>query len=88
VVTPSKPDLLDGLSAVSDRAVLRRAQGTQRFADATREAIGKQIAIILDGQVVSAPVVQAPIQSGQGVITCACDEERAKALAAQLNGGA
>jgi preprotein translocase subunit SecD len=62
--------------------------GTRRFADATREAIGKQIAIIVDGQVVSAPVVQAPIQSGQGVITCACDEEEAKALAAQLNGGA
>jgi preprotein translocase subunit SecD len=63
-------------------------EGTRRFADATRVAIGKQIAIIVDGQVVSAPVVQASIQSGQGVITCACDEEEAKALAAQLNGGA
>ena len=63
-------------------------EGTRRFADATREAIGKQIAIIVDGQVVSAPVVQAPIRNGYGVITCACDEVQAKALAAQLNGGA
>jgi preprotein translocase subunit SecD len=64
------------------------AEGARRFADATREAVGRQIAIIVDGQVVSAPTVQAPIRNGQGVITCACDEERARALAAQLNGGA
>jgi preprotein translocase subunit SecD len=64
------------------------AEGAQRFADATREAVGKQIAIIVDGQVVSAPTVQDPIPNGQGVITCSCDEERARALAAQLNGGA
>jgi preprotein translocase subunit SecD len=64
------------------------AEAARRFADATREATGKQIAIIVDGQVVSAPVVQAPIANGLGVITCACDEERAKALAAQLNGSA
>lgn len=63
-------------------------EAARRFADATREAIGRQIAIIVDGQVVSAPTVQAPIRNGHGVITCACDEERARALAAQLNGGA
>jgi preprotein translocase subunit SecD len=64
------------------------AEATQRFADATKEAVGKQIAIIVDGQVVSAPTVQDPILNGHGVITCACDEERARALAAQLNGAA
>jgi preprotein translocase subunit SecD len=64
------------------------AEATQRFADATKEAVGKQIAIIVDGQVVSAPTVQDPILNGTGVITGSFDEERAKALAAQLNGGA
>ena len=64
------------------------AEAARTFADATREAVGRQIAIIVDGQVVSAPTVQAPIPNGQGAITCACDEERAKALAAQLNGSA
>jgi preprotein translocase subunit SecD len=64
------------------------AEAARRFAEATREATGKQIAIIVDGQVVSAPIVQEPFANGLGVITCACDEERAKALAAQLNGSA
>jgi preprotein translocase subunit SecD len=64
------------------------AEATQRFADTTTEAEGKQLAIVVDGQVVSAPTVGSPILNGDGVITGSFDEERAKALAAALNGSA
>jgi preprotein translocase subunit SecD len=63
-------------------------EATKRFAVATSAAVGKQLAIIIDGQVVSAPIVEERIRNGHGIITCACDEEEAKALAAQLGGTA
>jgi preprotein translocase subunit SecD len=63
-------------------------EGARGFADTTREAIGRQIAIIIDGQVVSAPIVQGPILNGQGVIAGSFDGQEAKDLAAQLNGSA
>jgi hypothetical protein len=63
-------------------------EATERFASATASAVGQQIAMIVDGQVVSAPFVQAPIASGNIRIVGNFDEERAKALAAQLNGTA
>jgi hypothetical protein len=63
-------------------------EATKRFALATSGALGKQLAVIIDGQVVSAPVIEEPIPNGHGTITCACDEEEAKALAAQLGGTA
>jgi preprotein translocase subunit SecD len=63
-------------------------EATERFAAATVNAVGQQIAMIVDGEVVSAPNVQAPIASGSIRIVGSFDEERAKALAAQLNGTA
>jgi len=46
-------------------------QGTQRFADVTTRLAPakKQLAIVLDGAVQSAPTVQGAITQGQGVIT-------------------
>jgi preprotein translocase subunit SecD len=68
-------------------------EGAKRFATATTNAVhaqppGNQIAIIVDGRVISAPIVQAPIRNGNGVITGNYDEQRAKALAVQLEGTA
>ena len=68
-------------------------EGVKKFAIATANAVhaqppGNQIAIIVDGRVISAPIVQAPIRNGNGVITGNYDEQRAKALAAQLEGTA
>jgi preprotein translocase subunit SecD len=68
-------------------------EGAKKFAIATTSAghaqpPGNQIAIIVDGRVVSAPIIQAPIRNGNGVITGNYDEQRAKALAAQLEGAA
>jgi protein-export membrane protein SecD len=43
--------------------------GARRFADTTRENVGHRFAIVLDNQILSAPVIQTPITGGQGRIT-------------------
>ncbi len=43
--------------------------GTQLFADLTKANIGKQLAIVLDGNVSKAPVIQSEIPSGEAQIT-------------------
>jgi preprotein translocase subunit SecD len=45
------------------------ADGRQRFASATEASIGKKLAIVLDGRVISAPVVQSRIPGGRVQIT-------------------
>jgi len=64
------------------------AEGTKMFADLTKENIGKQIAIFLDGQVISAPTVQTQITDGKAVITGSFTLDEAKQLAQRLNEGA
>ena len=44
-------------------------EGKVKFANATRKSIGQQIAIVYDGAVISAPVVNAAITDGNAVIT-------------------
>ena len=43
--------------------------GAKRFGKATSTGIGKQLAIILDGKIISAPVIQDAIVSGNGQIS-------------------
>jgi preprotein translocase subunit SecD len=64
------------------------AEGTKIFSDLTKESIGKQIAIFLDGQVISAPTVQTQITDGKAVITGSFTLDEAKKLAQRLNEGA
>jgi protein-export membrane protein SecD len=64
------------------------AEGTRLFSDLTKENIGKQIAIFLDGQVISAPTVQTQITDGKAVITGNFTLDEAKKLAQRLNEGA
>ena len=42
--------------------------GARRFAEYTREHIGGQFAIVLDGKVLSAPAIQSHITGGSGII--------------------
>ncbi len=55
-------------------------KGSKIFAKVTEENIGKRLAIILDGEVYSAPNIQTKI-SGAGVITGNYTDESAKSLA-------
>ncbi len=62
--------------------------GSKIFADVTTNLVGKQLAIVVDDKVISAPTVQSAITGGNGVITGSFTEQRAKDLATQLNAGA
>ncbi|MFA6048217.1 MAG: protein translocase subunit SecD [Parcubacteria group bacterium] len=63
-------------------------EGTKLFADITKKNLGKQVAIYLDGQVISAPTVQSEITSGEAVITGKFTIDQAKELVKRLNEGA
>jgi preprotein translocase subunit SecD len=60
-----------GFDQTNQRAVefVLKAQGAQLFAEYSRVHIGDQFAIVLDGSVVSAPVIQNAITGGRGQIT-------------------
>jgi SecD/SecF fusion protein len=57
------------------------SDGGTKFADVTRNNIGRQLAIILDGEINSAPEIQGPIETGNGVITGHFTDQEAFALA-------
>ncbi|OQY09862.1 MAG: protein translocase subunit SecD [Fusobacteriia bacterium 4572_132] len=63
-------------------------KGAKVFAKITRENIGKQLAITLDGEKQTAPTIQSEISAGRGVITGQYTVDEAKNLATLLNAGA
>jgi preprotein translocase subunit SecD len=63
-------------------------EGTSKWARITGANIGKQIAIVLDGSVYSAPVVQSRIPSGNSVINGISGLDEAKDLEIILKAGA
>lgn len=63
-------------------------EGSDRWAKITGENIQKRIAIVLDDQVYSAPVVQNKIIGGNSQITGMSDAEEAKLLKIVLKAGA
>ena len=62
--------------------------GAKRFGKATSSGIGKQLAIILDGKIISAPVVRDAIVSGSGQISGDFTFQSATDLALLLRSGA
>lgn len=62
--------------------------GRTKFADATRKSIGQQIAIVYDGEVISAPSVNSAITDGNAVITGMADFDEANKLASTIRIGA
>jgi len=62
--------------------------GTRRFAELTSQNIGKPLAILLDDQVQSAPIIEGPITGGEGIIRGGFSMEEATNLALLLQAGA
>lgn len=62
-------------------------EGGQKFADLTARNIGRQIAIVLDGDVLTAPVVQEAITGGKAQISGSRNIEEAEQLAILLRSG-
>lgn len=65
-----------------------KGDGPKKFEEATTKFVNQQIAITLDEDVISAPVVSVPILSGEAIITGNFTAEEATTLADLINGGA
>ena len=64
------------------------SNGARRFAVTTQEAVGRPFAIVLDNQVISAPVIREPITGGSGQISGNFTVQQANDLAILLRAGA
>ncbi len=64
------------------------AEGTRLFADITSKNIGRELAIFLDGTMLSAPVIQDSITNGSAVVSGNFTAQSAKELVTNLNLGA
>ena len=62
--------------------------GAQKFGRTTSDNVGKRLAIVLDGQVVSAPSINEPITTGSGIISGSFSFQEATDLALLLRSGA
>ncbi|MFQ5438325.1 MAG: protein translocase subunit SecD [Paracoccaceae bacterium] len=62
--------------------------GGRKFGQYTAENIGNPFAIVLDNKVISAPVIQAHISGGSGIITGSFTVEESTQLAVLLRAGA
>lgn len=63
-------------------------EGADKFAEISERNVGQPLAILLDSQPVSAPIIQEKITGGQAQITGDFTLEEAERLALQLNAGA
>jgi len=75
----------NGSPAVSFRF---NTAGARKFGNYTAENIGSPFAIVLDDEVVSAPVIQSHIPGGSGIITGRFSVEESTMLAVLLRAGA
>jgi preprotein translocase subunit SecD len=62
--------------------------GSRKFAQATSENVGQPFAIVLDNEVISAPVIREPITAGSGQISGSFTVQQANDLAILLRAGA
>jgi preprotein translocase subunit SecD len=62
--------------------------GARKFAQVTQENVGKPFAIVLDNEVISAPVIREPILGGSGQISGNFTVQSANDLAILLRAGA
>jgi preprotein translocase subunit SecD len=62
--------------------------GSRKFAQATSENVGQPFAIVLDNEVISAPVIREPITGGSGQISGNFTVQAANELAILLRAGA
>ncbi len=81
----------NGSSALSTTPMVLvtfNSEGTKLFSQITDQNVGGELAIFLDGQLISAPVIQEKIDNGQALISGNFTPATAKALATNLNLGA
>lgn len=62
--------------------------GTEKFAKATQDNLGKNIGIYMDDTLISNPVVQQKIEGGEAVINGMASRDEAQTLSDKINAGA
>lgn len=89
-VTDSKAVKQQNSSGVEESVVTLKFSeaGTKKFAEATTTYLNQTISIELDGDVISAPTVNATISNGEAVIEGMSDMDEASNLAELIRGGA
>ena len=85
MLTNASTQFADGMPVVSFRL---DARGGDRFCRLSRENVGKPFAIVLDNEVISAPVLREPICGGAGQISGGFSVAEANDLALLLRAGA
>ena len=63
-------------------------EGAQKFGKVTTNNIGKNLAVVLDGVVITAPRISSAITGGSGIITGNFNAQEASDLAVLLRAGA
>jgi SecD/SecF fusion protein len=64
------------------------SDGARQFGEMTRANIGRPLAVVLDGKVITAPVIRSAIAGGSGEISGGFTSAEASSLALLLRGGA
>lgn len=64
------------------------SEGGDLFEEITRQNVGEQLAIFLDGEIISAPRINEPISGGRAVISGGFNPDEARELVQNLNFGA
>jgi preprotein translocase subunit SecD len=85
MLVDSQPSFQDNQAVVGFKF---DAIGARRFGEVTKQNVGKPFAIVLDGKVISAPVIREPILGGSGVISGSFTTQSASDLALLLRAGA
>jgi len=60
-------------------------EGTQQFADLTTKHVGKRCGMFVDGELVTAPIIRAPIPHGRALLTGDFAEDEANRIATELS---
>ncbi len=85
MLVDSQPSFQDGQPVVSFRF---NTQGGRRFGAVTSQNVGQNLAILLDGEVISAPRIRSAIVGGSGIIEGGFTVQGAQDLALLLRAGA
>jgi preprotein translocase subunit SecD len=81
----AQPNFQNGQPVVSFRF---DTLGAQKFGRATQQNVGKPLAIVLDGKVISAPVIRDAILGGSGIISGTFSTQEVQDLSLLLRAGA
>ena len=85
MLVTANPTFQDGAPIVSFRL---NSVGAKKFCDVTRDNVNRPFAVVLDGEIITAPRINEPICGGSAVITGNFTVQEASDLALLLRAGA